>query len=105
MLSKAFLSLATGSTLASLLLSSAMATPVTLADVEGRKICWDSGNTSSFIAGGKYSSPVIGDGTWSMTAHGVELHTPALSAILDIDKLPNGTFKSKLENAAGKYCE
>jgi hypothetical protein len=54
---------------------------------------------------GEYSSPAIGDGTWSMTAHGVELHTPALSAILDIDKLPDGTFKSKLENAAGKYCE
>jgi hypothetical protein len=105
MTAKVLLSLATGSTLASVLLSPAMATPVTLADVEGRKICWSTGNTSSFIAGGKYSSPVIGDGTWSMTAHGVELHTPALSAILDIDKLPDGTFKSKLENAAGKYCE
>jgi hypothetical protein len=40
-----------------------------------------------------------------MTAHGVELHTPALSAILDIDKLPDGTFQSKLENATGRYCE
>ena len=105
MISKALVSLAAGSALASILLSSAMATPVTLADVEGRKICWSNGNISSFIAGRKYSSPVIGDGTWSMAAHGVELHTPALSAILDIDKLPDGTFKSKLENATGKYCE
>ena len=105
MTAKLLLSLATGSTLASVMLSPAMATPATAADLEGRKICWDSGNISSFMPGGKYSSPVIGDGTWSMTAHGVELHTPALSAILDIDKLPDGTFKSKLENAAGKYCE
>ena len=105
MISKALVSLAAGSALASSVLSSATATPVTLADLEGKKICWSSGNTSSFMAGGKYSSPVIGDGTWSMTAHGVELHTDALSAIMDIDKLPDGTFKSKLENADGKYCE
>jgi hypothetical protein len=105
MISKALVSLVAGSALASIFLSAAMATPVTLADVDGRKICWSNGNISSFIAGGKYSSPIIGDGTWSMTAHGVELHTPALGAILDIDKLPDGTFQSKLENATGKYCE
>jgi hypothetical protein len=105
MISKPLVSFAVGSALASMLLSSAMATPVTLADVEGKKICWSTGNISSFIVGGKYSSPVIGDGTWSMTTNGVLLHTPALSAILDIDKLPDGTFKSKLENATGKYCD
>ena len=105
MISKALVSLAAGSALASTLVSSAVATPVTLADVEGKKICWSNGNISSFIAGGKYSSPVIGDGTWSMASNGVALQTPALSAILDIDKLPDGTFKSKLENATGKYCE
>ena len=105
MTAKVLLSLATGATLASVLLSPAMATPATVADLEGRKICWDSGNTSSFMPGGKYSSPAIGDGTWSMTAQGVEIHTSYLSAILDIDKLPDGTFKSNIEKAAGKYCE
>jgi RIO kinase 1 len=40
MISKAFVSLAAGSALASIILSSAMATPVTLSDVEGKKICW-----------------------------------------------------------------
>jgi hypothetical protein len=95
-----------GPTLASFLLSlAAMATPATVADLEGRKICWDSGNVSSFMPEGKYSSPAIGDGTWSMTAQGVEIHTSYLSAILDIDKLPDGTFKSNIEKAAGKYCE
>ena len=87
-------------------LSPAMATSAAAADLEGKKICWDSGNISSFLPGaGKYSSPAIGDGTWSMTAQGVEIHTSYLSAILDIDKLPDGTFKSSLEKAAGKYCE
>lgn len=105
MTAKVLLSLATGSTFASVLLSPVMATPATVADLEGRKICWDGGNISSFMPEGKYSSPAIGDGTWSMTAKGVEIHTSYLSAILDIDKLPDGTFKSKLEKAAGKYCE
>jgi len=105
MTAKALLLLATGSTLASVLFSPAMATPATAADLEGRKICWDGGNISSFMPGGKYSSPAIGDGTWSMTAQGVEIHTSYLSAILDIDKLPDGTFKSNLEKAAGKYCD
>jgi len=105
MTAKVRLSLATGSALASVLLSPAMAAPATAADLEGRTICWDSGNISSFMPGGKYSSPAIGDGTWSMTAQGVEIHTSYLSAILDIDKLPDGTFKSHLEKAAGKYCE
>jgi hypothetical protein len=51
------LSLVIGSTLASILLSSAMAAPVTLADVEGRKICWSTGSISSFIAGGNIQVP------------------------------------------------
>ena len=105
MISKALISLVAGSTLVSTLSSPALAAPVTLSDVEGKKICWSNGNVSSFIAGGKYSSPMIGDGTWSMAGNGVELHTSMLSAILDIDKLPDGTFKSKLENATGKYCD
>jgi hypothetical protein len=40
-----------------------------------------------------------------MTAQGVEIHTSYMSVILDIDKLSDGTFKSKIEKAAGKYCE
>jgi hypothetical protein len=105
MTAKILLSLGTGCTLATVLLSPAMATPATAADLEGRKICWDNRNISSFMPGGKYSSPAIGDGTWSMTAQGVEIHTSYMSVILDIDKLPDGTFKSKIEKASGKYCE
>ena len=49
MTAKVLLSLATGSTFASVLLSPVMATPATVADLEGRKICWDGGNISSFM--------------------------------------------------------
>ena len=105
MIAKAVLSLAAGSALGSILSSAAMAEQATAADLEGRKICWDNGNTSSFLPDGKYSSPVIGDGTWSWTAKGVEIHTPDMSVILDVDKLPDGTFKSNVEHSAGKYCK
>jgi hypothetical protein len=105
MTAKAFSSLAAGFALALALMSSATAEPATEADLSGKKICWDSGNVSSFLPDGKYSSPVIGDGTWSMTAHGVEIHTPMLGVILDIDRQADGTFRSKMEKATGKYCE
>jgi hypothetical protein len=105
MVARVFLALAIGSALASALLSPARAEPATEADLSGKKICWSNGNTSSFLPDGKYSSPVIGDGTWTWTAKGVEILTTMLGAILDVDKQPDGTFKSKLEGATGKYCE
>jgi hypothetical protein len=105
MIARVFLTVAVGSALASALFSPARAEPATEADLSGKKICWSNGNISSFLPDGKYSSPVIGDGTWTWTAKGVELHTPMLGAILDVDKQPDGTFKSKLEGAVGKYCE
>jgi hypothetical protein len=105
MIAKALLSLATGSALASVLLSPAMAKPATDADLKGKKICWSNGNISSFLSGGKYSSPLIGDGTWSVTANGVEIHAQRWSGMLDVDKLPDGTFQSGVEKAVGKYCK
>src|SRR5271166_2163816 len=46
-----------------------------------------------------------GDGTWSVTANGVEIHAQHWSGMLDVDKLPDGTFKSGVEKAVGKYCK
>ena len=85
--------------------SAAMAKPATEADLKGKKICWSNGNISSFLSGGKYSSPMIGDGTWSVTANGVEIHAQHWSGYLDVDKLPDGTFQSGVEKAVGKYCK
>jgi len=105
MIAKAILALATGSVLASTVFSPAMAELATAADLTGKTICWSNGNKSSFLPDGKYSSPFIGDGTWAWTVKGVEIHTPMMGVVLDVDKQPDGTFKSKIENATGKYCE
>jgi len=105
MIAKVFLSLAAGAGLASAFLSPATAKLATVADLSGKKICWSNGNISSFLPSGKYSSPLIGDGTWAATANGVEIHAQRWSGFLDVDKQPDGTFKSAVENAVGKYCK
>jgi hypothetical protein len=84
---------------------SAFASPVTAKDLSGRKICWDYGNVSTFAPGGKYSSPLVGDGTWSVTSVGIQITTPHFTGIMDIDKQQNGTFNSRLEKGSGKYCK
>lgn len=85
--------------------SSAFASPVTAKDLSGRKICWDYGNISTFGPKGKYSSPLVGDGTWSVTSVGIQISTPHFTGIMDIDKQPDGTFTSRLEKGSGKYCK
>ena len=105
MLKDASLPLGIGIAFVSVLLSPATAEMATTADLSGRKICWDNGNISSFFADGKYSSPVLGNGTWSATTKGVEIHADAGGVLLDVDKQPDGTFKSRVEHASGKYCE
>jgi len=105
MLTKAFFQFGIGAVLASVLLSPVTAEMATTADLSGKKICWDNGNISSFFADGKYSSPVLGNGTWSASSKGVEIHADAGGVLLDVDRQPDGTFKSRVEHAAGKYCE
>jgi hypothetical protein len=83
----------------------AMAKPITVKDLAGRKICWDYGNISTFGPGGKYSSSLVGEGTWSVTSVGVQISTPHFTGIMDIDKQPDGTFTSHLEKGSGKYCK
>jgi hypothetical protein len=85
--------------------SPASARPVTLKDLVGRKICWDYGNISTFGARGKYYSPLVGEGIWSLTGSGVQLNTTGFTGIMDVDKQPDGTFQSRLEKGAGKYCK
>jgi hypothetical protein len=85
--------------------SSAMASPVTKKDISGKKICWANNNISTFRPGGHYSSPLAGEGTWSMAPGGVALNTPIFVGLLDIDKQPDGTFNSAREGGIGKYCK
>ena len=88
----------------------AFAKSVSQSELSGKVICWDNGNVAKFLAGGKYSSTMIGDGTWRLTANGVEIHGQTWSGMLDLEKLPEGTFKSVQEGggripATGKYCK
>ena len=97
--------IAIGVSMALGLQSSAWASPVTAKDLSGRKICCDWGNISTFGPGGRYSSPAVGDGTWSVTSVGIQISTPRFTGIMDIDKQPDGTFQSRLERGSGKYCK
>ena len=88
------LSLATGAGFSVLLLSTAIARPVTTADLLGKKICWANGNTVTYLPGGKQISTMGGEGTWRVTAIGVEVKTQAFSNIFDDQILPDGTYTS-----------
>jgi hypothetical protein len=93
-----------------LCVSPVSAKSVSQAEWSGKALCWDNGNVARFLAGGKYSSTMIGDGTWRLTANGVEIHGQTWSGMLDLEKLPDGTFQSVQEGggrvpATGKYCK
>jgi hypothetical protein len=70
----------------------AFARPVTAADLSGKSICWNDGDRQTYSPGGKFSSTRWGEGTWRVTAHGVQIHAhPGGNALVDI-RLKHGTF-------------
>jgi len=89
--------------------SSALAAPVTSADLSDKKICWDNGSASSYGRGGKYSNNMSGGGTWSVTAGGVHIHTDRYDYVANIQKLGDGTFHAVVAaggiDSKGKYCK
>lgn len=90
-----------------LLLSSATASQVTTKDLSGKKLCFDSGLAATFGPGGEYASGKLpgGVGTWAIATGGVSVYSPGWNGFVDIDKLPNGTFKSAHFGGTGKYCK
>jgi hypothetical protein len=74
---------------------------VTSADLSGKKICWSSGIISTYGAGGKFSSNRSGEGTWSVTAAGVEVNASNGSGHSNIEKMPDGSFKATYVNKKG----
>jgi hypothetical protein len=89
--------------------SPAIAAAVTAADLSGRTICWDNGSQSTYGHGGKYSNNLVGEGTWSVSAGGVQIHTDLYSYVADVQKLPDGTFHAVVigrgVETTGKYCK
>ena len=94
-----------------LLSSSAIAAPVTDADLSGKKFCWNDGGTETYYAGGRYSSSNDGEGTWTVTANGVAISTNQITGLADMQKLADGTFSAtwlvdgKPETWTGRYCQ
>lgn len=86
--------------------SLAAAGQVTKQDLSGKKICWDSGITSTYAPGGEYTSGRLpGVGTWAIATGGTAINSAGWNGFVDIDKLPNGTFKSAHFGGVGKYCK
>src|SRR5471030_2580386 len=94
-----------------LLFSPAMATPVTSADLAGKKFCWNDGGTENYFADGRYSSTHDGEGTWVVTQKGVQIGTNQISGLADMQKLSDGTFMAtwlvdgKPKTWTGRHCE
>jgi hypothetical protein len=76
-------------------------------DLSGKKICWDSGLVSTYAPGGEYTSGRLpgGVGTWAIATGGTSIYSAGWNGFVDIDKLPNGTFKSAHFGGIGRYCK
>ena len=101
-------SLSAACVLSAAIASAAAAAPVSSADLSGHCICWDNGSTSSYGGGGKYANTMSGEGTWSLTAGGVHIHTERYDYVASIQKMPDGSFRAEVLGAGmkttGKYC-
>jgi hypothetical protein len=95
------LSMALGSGFAVAAFAPASASPVNAKDLVGKKICWPNGNVSTFGAGGKYSSPMVGEGSWSMYPGGVALQTAKFTVSWTSISSPTArsTARAKVESA------
>ncbi len=93
-------------------LSAALAaTPVTAADLSGRTLCMSNGDRNTFGVGGVLSSNRFGNGTWQVTAAGIQINGQYKDGILSLVKLRNGTFRTAYTVGyarsfvvTGRYC-
>lgn len=95
--------------------SSAIAGPVTKADLSGKTICWEGSHEgkATYLPSGKYMSTIIGPGSWKITPDGVEIDSVQGNRLDIINKLPDGTFSFYFGGgggpngitATGKYCK
>jgi hypothetical protein len=94
-----------------LLLSTAIARPVTTADLSGKTICWSSGLAKTFYPGGKSSETTYGEGTWRVTPAGVQMSTKYSTNIYDVQILDDGSLTSDADfggrdyHGEGHFCK
>lgn len=84
---------------------SAMARPATTEDLAGRKICWDNGETSTYVSGGKWENSRHASGTWRVTSAGVEIRSDTFGGTLRVEMQDDGTILDATYNIAGKFCK
>ena len=60
----------------------ALAAPVTAADLQGKKICWSDGGTPTYGENGAYDERGFGHGTWSLAEVGLRWSRPTASTLL-----------------------
>lgn len=83
----------------------AAARPVTTKDLAGRKICWENGETSTFLPGGKYENSRHGSGVWKVTPAGLEIHAGEFAGVFDAQIQPDGGILDATYNVAGTICK
>ena len=114
-------SLVVGSVLIAYFSSAAMADPVSMNDLVGKKICWVVragsvippvvSSTTTYYAGGKYYSTVWGAGTFAAIPQGIHVDSEKGSFDTQLEKLSGGTFRSTMVSSGqkyistGKYCK
>jgi hypothetical protein len=83
----------------------ALARPATTKDLAGRKICWDNGETSTYVSGGKWENSRHASGTWRVTSAGLEIHSETFGGILRVEMQDDGTILDATYNIVGRFCK
>ena len=90
--------------------TAAHASPVTEADLSGKKICWNVGANHVYHKDGSLESNIIGNGTWRLVGNTLtEKGTVGQGTFIFTITKDNGTFHMTQQNGNlgvwGKYCK
>jgi hypothetical protein len=83
----------------------AVAGGVTDADLRGKKICWNNGNTSTYNKDGSFDSNRVGHGTWRLNGDVVTISAEQWSGANTISKDGNGFHSVRRASKSGADIE
>ena len=83
----------------------AEARPVTTKDLTGLTICYSDGEKPTYLRGGKYENNMVGNGTWSVTSVGVQIHAEHFTRLIDFEIQPDRTISIPAYDKTGKDCK
>jgi hypothetical protein len=73
----------------------AIAGGVSDADLRGKKICWNSGGSSSYSKDGSFDGTFAGHGTWTLVGDQIEVHGDHGSGVNTITKDGYVSYRSQ----------